>query len=130
MRHSSRALAAALALVGALSLGACASSPRAASPSAQAVPQEGVQIHVQNNLVPPTGVTVWIVPSSGSRHSLGSLNPGASGDFSYPAPNAQEFVLVARTTGGTEITSRSFTITSRSDEVAWDLNTNTVSTGS
>jgi hypothetical protein len=130
MRHTWSSVAAALGVAGSLVLGACATSPRAAAPNAQVVAQNKVQVRVQNNLVPSTGVTVWVVPETGAKQLLGNLNPSASGTFSFPATNTAQFVLVARTTGGMEIRSRAFSIASGSDVVTWDMYSNSVSVAS
>ncbi len=130
MRHPWSIFAAGLCLAGTLTLGACATSSQAANRSEQTVAQENVQVQVQNNLVPPIAVTVWIVPRTGVKKMLGSVNPGATSTFDYSSTNALPFVLEARTTGGTNITSRQFTITAGTDQVAWDLHSNTVSIGS
>lgn len=67
-----------LAMAG---LGACASS--GASPGESEPSGDAVSVRVMNDTSPPTAIVVWVVPESGNRWRLGSLQPNAQQSFRY-----------------------------------------------
>ncbi len=104
-------------LAAALLLAACA----AAVPGAA---DAELLIRVQNNLVPPTSLTVWAVPATGTRQMLGTVDPSTTATLRFdPAPAAGQYRLMAETTAGTEIVSNPVVL-SDAAVVQWDLSSN------
>ena len=92
---------------------------------------EAILVEVNNNLIPPTVVSVYIVSETGSRRLLGTARPGAETTLRYTGiPAGGNFRLVARTTGGGDLPSTPFSLV-RGGTVSWDLRSGiaTVSSG-
>ena len=105
------------ATVAALLLAACASAP-AGSTSV-------VNIHVQNDLIPPGPVTVYLVPESGIERMLGTIASGPRTLQYKGLPPVGTQRLVARTSSGRNVVSSAFVI----DGVValeWSLSSNLV----
>lgn len=99
-------------LVGALA--ACASAPRGE-------PGEAVLVKVNNNLIPPTSLSVYMDPEVGARRLLGHVSPGSSTTLRYTGiAVGSNYRLVARTTGGADIPSTPFPLV-RGGTVTWDV---------
>ncbi len=82
--------------------------------AARATPQvtgNAISIRVTNDLVPPTIITVWIAPETGSRRRLGTVQPNGQGTFTFiPDIRSMEHHLVADKTDGGTATSNPFTL--------------------
>lgn len=118
----SAALVFAFALAGA----ACATTAQEDTTTGEpAAGQYGVQ--VENDLIPPTSLTVWLVPETGARVLLGTVQPSETTTFTLEqAPAAAvEYRLLARTTDGTEVTSNPFTM-SEPHTVTWNTQSNLI----
>lgn len=118
-RIRTASITAATALAFALALTACATTGGAAEQ------ETVVGIEVENTLPAGGSLTIWIVPELDPRTLLGTVAPGETATFDYTTRAAGRYVLVARTTGGSEIVSRRFAIPGEAT-VSWNLNTNTV----
>jgi hypothetical protein len=109
----------------ALTAGACATASTEApaggvESEANAGVGEQVAVQVENDLIPPTQVTVFAV-SEASRQILGNVNPSARASFSFDLIGAsRQYRMLARTTSGAEVVSNPFTITGPST-VSWSL---------
>lgn len=107
-------------LLAVLSIGlaACASGgPGSGEPGAAAgdvgaaAASDQITIEVQNDVVPGTTVVLWIVPETGSRRRLGSLEPNARQTLRYtPAARDMDHHLVAEKSGGGEESSNRFSL--------------------
>ena len=95
-----------------LSAATCASS--GSSGGVAESPQGGantVTIRVTNDMIPPTPITVWIIPETGSRRRLGTIEPNQQATFSFsPGIRSMEHRLVAERTGGSDVTTTPFTL--------------------
>lgn len=111
--------AAVLVLVLALPLlGGCATGGGAADGTAGAV-------EVVNDLIPPTALTIYLVPESGVRRLLGNVGPSQTRVLEIQNPIPGQHRLMGRTTGGQEIFSNPIAI-GASDTLHWDLSSNIV----
>lgn len=82
-----------LVLVISLVAGACASR---GEPGAQA----DVTIHINNNLIPPASLTIYLMPRAGIERNLGNLIGSGRHTLRYQGfPLGGEYQLIARTTG-------------------------------
>jgi hypothetical protein len=90
-----------LILAALVLVGACASGPRE-----EEGPRETLDITVHNNLIPPTILTISLVPTSGPERNLGEAWGSRSTDFRYNglAPRGQ-YRLLARGTGNRAMAS-------------------------
>jgi hypothetical protein len=96
-------------------LAACGTGARGGSAG------EPVLVRVNNNLVAPTVISVYLVPEVGGRRLLGTVTPGSQATLRYSGSTiGVNFRLVARTTGGTEIPSTPFSVR-QGETVHWDL---------
>lgn len=87
---------------------------------------DGVQIRVENNTIPPTSLTISIQPEIGTRRLLGSMTPSSTRTFEYEAGVAAgEYVLLGETVSGQTLRSRPFLL-SGDARVTWDVNLNVV----
>ncbi len=117
-----RAIAAVPALILILLVGACA--PNGVDTDVD--PEAEAAIQVNNDLIPSTVVTVWIIPDVGSRQMLGTVSPGDSETLRFDAgATTREYRLRARTTAGAEIVSTPFSLAA-GQAVEWNLNSNMV----
>ena len=109
-----------IALLLAGTAAACAS---ASQRSADADPFE---IRVRNNLVPPTSLSISLLPSVGSRSFVGLVSPSQTKTLEYDltAP-AGTYRLLAEATDGSAMASRPFVIPS-DNGVEWNLSMNQI----
>ena len=120
-----RTLRTALAL--ALPLALLAGCGGAGAEPGEAAPGDRIAVEVQNNLVPPTSLTVWSVSDTGTRQMLGTVSPSETRTLRMSVPRlGSEYQLIAETTSGEEIVSRTFVMTGDVGAVGWDLTTNAV----
>lgn len=106
-----------LVLVLPLLLVACA-SPRGTEESR-------ATLRVENDLIPPTSLSVYAVPEIGSRILVGVVPPGETTTLTFDAAAASDYRFVAETTAGREITSDEITLGS-GDGAIWSVNANVV----
>ena len=84
----------------------------------------GTFVEVENNLLPPTAVSVSAVPEMGTPRVIGSVSPSQTEALSFNAPAATaQYQFVAETTSGREIVSNPLTVPQGST-VVWDLSSN------
>jgi hypothetical protein len=89
---------------------------------------DAVAVTVNNDLVPPSTITVWMVPETGARRRLGTLTPNGTQTFNFsPGVRAMEHRLVAETTGGSDVTSNPFVLDAVSG-VRWNVSSPNVTT--
>jgi hypothetical protein len=101
---------------------ACASAERQAATGEDRT----VQVTVENNLQPPTAVTVYIGEQIGTRRTLGDVGSLDTRTFSYePATRTGTYRLVARTTAGAELVSDPITLYA-GESVRWQLRGNVI----
>jgi hypothetical protein len=96
-------------------------------------PGEAVLVQVNNNLIPPTVISVYLVREGGGggRRLLGTVTPGSETTLRYTGVTAGgNYRLVARATAGRDIPSTPFSLI-RGGTVNWDLQSGiaTVSAG-
>lgn len=112
-----KSVAAVFLVLGTAGLGACA-------PGAAGAGGGNTTVRVENNLIPPTSLTVSAVPSGGTRRVLGSVSPNATATLRFNAVRAaDQYRLVAQAASGAEIVSNPVTF-SPGATVQWDLRSN------
>lgn len=92
------------------------------------VPSEEVAIRIQNNLNPPTTLTVRAVAlRSGTRTLLGTIPPRSTHFFTYKPADfpADDYRLTAVTTTGGRVVSDPFTLSGVTG-VRWDVLNNDI----
>ncbi len=91
------------AAAAALLLAACASAPSGSQT------QNVVNIHIQNDLIPPGPVTVYLVPESGIERMLGTITSSGQRTLQYKGlPPVGAHRLVARRLSGNNVVSNIF----------------------
>lgn len=99
-----------LVLLLAVGAAACSSSSQTGADTTPSAGQ-GVAFQVTNDLVPPTSITVWLVPETGSRRRLGTLDPNGAQTFTYsPGDRSMDFRLQVEATDGRNVSSQPFTL--------------------
>lgn len=110
-----RGLAVLALIVG---LAACASAPRGGGAG-------GVAVRVENNLIPPTTLTVWAHPQVGVRSMVGVIQPSTTKTLYFePSSVAGQYVFVAETTTGQAIRSNPVGLSGPGGTVVWDVSAN------
>lgn len=100
-----------LALVVATSIGltACASTAGGDEPAAGGA--GAVAFAVDNDVSPPSSITVYLVPESGGRQRLGTVNANGRQTFSHsPFSPSMQFYLLAEVVGESDVRSESFNL--------------------
>jgi hypothetical protein len=115
MTRTIRRAASALALIALTVMGGCASGGEGGG--------EPVLVEVQNDLVPPSALTIYLLPEVGARRLLGNVSPSETATLQFSESTVGQVRLVARTTAGTEIVSNPVTFGSAST-LEWDLSSN------
>lgn len=114
--------------VGSMLLAAACASVRngtdLAADEVEAEPGGDITVIVDNDLLPTSSVSVWMVLESGRQVLLGSVGPGHRDaiEYSFPAGVAT-FRLRARPIGGREIVSNGFSLYDGA-RVHWALRAN------
>jgi hypothetical protein len=85
----------------------------------------GATVVVENDLAPPTAITVYVVDEFDNRRSLGNVSPLDQRAFRLPESSSGQYRLVARTTSGSEITSQRFALFA-GETADWRLSANLV----
>lgn len=103
---------------------ACAAG---AAPGTGGADSESVSIRINNNLIPPSAITVYAVPQTGGRQLLGNVSPSSIQTFRYNPVGltSGQYQILAQTTGSGEIVSREFTLVDVA-AVEWDMSLNTI----
>ncbi len=92
----------------------CAMGARSAETPGQVV------VEVRNNLTPPTSITVFVLPESGGREYLGSVDPLDTRELTVPQPPTGTYRFLARTAEGSEFVTNP--VAFRPGEVLqWDV---------
>jgi hypothetical protein len=116
-----RAAFTALLMVLAVSLSACASAAGRRSES-----DNRISVRVQNDLVVPSVLTIFIVDDLGTRRLIGNVPANATVTLSYdPSLGSGRYHLVGRTTSGADISSQTITATA-GETIVWRLSNNLV----
>jgi hypothetical protein len=114
-----RRFAAALALLLSTALaGACATFGQGGAPT-----ESQVTVRVENNLIPPTSLTIYAITDRGTRRLLGSVNPSDTQTLHFEAGPGGQYRILARTTGGREILSNPVNV-SGGEGIRWDVQAN------
>lgn len=82
-----------------------------------------VAVRVQNNLIPPTTLTIYAVPETGARRLLGSVTPNSTQTFTFLPGAGVQHRFMARTTAGAEVVSNPVPV-SPGATVRWDVQSN------
>ena len=92
--------------------------------STQTGPQTAVDVHIDNNLIPPSMITVYFVPEAGIERMIGTVVPATKKVLQYKGLRpVGEYRLVARGTNNSNVVSNVVVM----DNVAaleWSLATN------
>lgn len=105
-------------LVLPLLVAACASTRENA-------PGSEVSVRVENDLIPPTTLSVYAIPESGSRQLLGVVRPSQTQTLTFRPSFPGQFQFVAETTGGQEIVSNTISL-GQGDGAVWSINSNII----
>lgn len=113
----------AVVVAAALGCTACATSGTGGDTGdpAQQGGGDAVALAVDNDVVPPASVTVYVVPESGGRQRLGVVNASASQTFNYRPPSpSMQFYLSGEVVGGSDVRSDDFNLVDAS-RVEWSV---------
>jgi hypothetical protein len=86
-------------------------------------PDEDILIRVENDMNPPSSLSIYLVPEGGIRRLLGTIN--GSGTVRIENPPIGRYRLLARTDLGREIISDPV-IPVMGASLKWDLYTNVI----
>lgn len=88
---------------------------------------EGIRVVVQNDLSPPTVLTVRVLGAGTAfRTILGSVSPSSTRTFVFqPSSTRGDYQLVAEKASGEDVSSRVFQVTT-GDDVRWSVRRNAV----
>lgn len=128
MLHGRRTLAAALVAVFAAAMGGCASGRAGEDGTAEGGPnRETVTVRVENDLNPPTDITVLMVQgSTGNSIPLGSVPPSSTRQLTFQAGAITgSYRLQARISVGNDRVSQPISLTG-GEIVRWNLTANSV----
>lgn len=84
---------------------------------------DNVSVEVENNLVPGSPLTVYLVNrETNIRRLVGNVSPGRTVTLraSASGPSGQ-YVLVGRTAGGRDVVSTPFSLTGSGSSIHWDV---------
>ncbi|HEX2202366.1 MAG TPA: hypothetical protein VHG91_03670 [Longimicrobium sp.] len=85
---------------------------------------ETATVVVENNLVVPTSLSVFIVAETGTRTLIGTVPPGNAATLTFRSPAILgSYRLLARTAAGNDIVSNSFAL-SGGERIDWNLRSN------
>lgn len=82
-----------------------------------------VRLTVENNLIPPTTLSVFAIPEVGSRRLVGVVRPGETTTLAFSGRTAESYRFAAETTTGREIVSNTITLAPGSSAI-WDVSAN------
>ena len=90
--------------------------------------ENAVAVQVTNDVVPPTTVTVWVVPETGSRRRLGTISPNGQQTFNFdPGITSMEYRLVAEASDSEDRSSNPFVLEG-AQTVQWSVSSVVVRT--
>lgn len=91
---------------------ACASGGSATAGDTQgAAGGDQVRIVIDNDMIPLSNITVYIVPESGGRRRLGTVAGGQRSTFRYsPTSRTLQFTLLAEVVGENDRSSETFNL--------------------
>jgi len=113
---------AAVLLLFQLSFAGCAS--RAGSAGEEQEGTSEVTVVVNNDLMPSSAVSIWIIPQSSRQILIGSVGPGQRAELEFrPQRSVIGYRLRARASGGKEVISNNFSVYDGA-RVHWELRTN------
>jgi hypothetical protein len=103
-----------------VALSACASS------RGTQAEENPVHVRVQNTVMPPTALTISILPVTGSRRTIGFVAPSETKvlDFGASVPVGPHRLL-AEATDGSALASRQFTV-DEGDTIEWNVRANMI----
>ena len=107
-----------------LVLGLAVATPACATRGSQSGAGD-MQVRVQNTLMPPTSLTVSLLPATGARRMLGVVTPSDTAVLRVDGPVIGMQRLIAETTDGSAIASRTFTA-SETAVVEWNVGMNII----
>lgn len=109
-----------------VALTACAHGTEQAESQGQGQGQSQLEIRIDNNLIPPVSLEIFLVPRSGIERSLGNLIGSGIRRLQYRGlPLQGEYRLVGRAPGDRTIAS-SIIVLDRVTSVEWDLMRNLI----
>lgn len=111
-----------------ISPGGCAGAatpPATTTAGTAAAVVEGKVVRVQNNLIPPTSMTVYAVPRIGVRQMLGVLQASETRAFTFEPAAVGQYRLVGQVSAGSQMLSPDFNFAGTRG-VTWDMNSNVV----
>jgi len=92
--------------------------------STQKGPTTAVDVHIENNLIPPSMVTVYFVPEAGIERMIGTVVPSTTKVLQYKGLQpVGEYRLVARGTNNNNVVS-SVVVMDNVAVIQWSLATN------
>ena len=92
--------------------------------STQKGPTTSVDVHIENNLIPPSTVTVYFVPEAGIERMIGTVVPATTKTLQYRGLQpVGEYRLVARGTNNSNVVS-SVVVMDNVAAIDWSLATN------
>src|SRR5688572_23700953 len=110
-----RLLTRAVLLTAAFALTGCASTPKG--------PQTAVDIYIDNNMIPPSTITLYFVPEAGIERMIGTVVSGAKKVLQYKGLQpVGEYRLVARGTNNSNVVS-SVIVMDNVAAIEWSLAT-------
>lgn len=127
MNRTARLARHAVTVCAVLLAAGCASSGSTAE-GTDAVDPNAVAVTVNNDLVPPASITVWMVPETGSRRRLGTISPNGQDTFSFSPTSAGEYRILAEHVGGGSTTSNPVVLNGVRT-LTWSLSNSVVQVG-
>lgn len=82
-----------------------------------------ITLRVENDLIPPTTLTIHAVTETGSRRLVGVVRPSQTTTLNFAEVGTSQYRFVAETTTGNEIISNTITL-GAGDEAIWSMNSN------
>lgn len=109
--------------------GACAHSTGANQGGIRSMSGGAAEVRIINDLMPPTSLTIRIIPTVGTTTTLGLVNPQETATLVYPnATTAGSYVLAATTQDGVTLRTDSFSFPPEGG-VTWDVYRRTLRKG-
>jgi hypothetical protein len=101
-----------LALAAVIAMGVTACAPGTTGNGGGESSGDGIPVVIENDISPPSSITVFIVPETGNRQRLGSMQGNSRQTFSYsPRVRDLEYFLLAEVVGGSNVRSNQFNLT-------------------
>jgi hypothetical protein len=85
-----------------------------------------VTVRVRNNLVPTSALTISLIPTTGSRQVIGTVDASSTSELRFTSSSTGDpHRLLAEASNGTATASRLFTLAT-AETVEWNVGTNTL----